>query len=229
MTDATLLLLFAPHGATYAKILNQLDDYGRRRGFVDMVSPLAAMQAIANLEGKLIDGYVVEVTYAIVQRSGGFRPSIVPASAPPRRLAVLPTPRSEAGLMSSNPPLLQRSTIAVSHLPPSFTIRQLVSVMSQYGQVVHARLSDGTGFVVFENEPEAEQAIRDLRGQWCQGAQLDAYNWGKRVLEQVKLLPTRSSGATHSLCRFTVFYASDLDRPSEWFHPYFFSIASGQL
>lgn len=48
-----------------------LDAQARRRGFIDMSSPFEAKEAIEGLNGFVWHGYPIEVSYAIVQRSGG--------------------------------------------------------------------------------------------------------------------------------------------------------------
>ncbi|KAK0538505.1 hypothetical protein OC842_001285 [Tilletia horrida] len=73
--DATtdqLAALFGNYGAVvHCVILAMLDAQARRRGFIDMASPNSAKEAIEALNGFVWHGYPIEVSYAIVQRSGG--------------------------------------------------------------------------------------------------------------------------------------------------------------
>lgn len=73
--DATtdqLAALFNAHGAVvHCVILAMLDAQARRRGFIDMATPQEAKEAIESLNGYVWNGYPIEVSYAIVQRSGG--------------------------------------------------------------------------------------------------------------------------------------------------------------
>lgn len=73
--DATpdqLTALFAAYGnVVHCVILAMLDAQARRRGFIDMSSPKEAKEAIEGLNGFVWHGYPIEVSYAIVQRSGG--------------------------------------------------------------------------------------------------------------------------------------------------------------
>lgn len=73
--DATpdqLTALFASYGnVVHCVILAMLDAQARRRGFIDMSSPKEAKEAIEGLNGFVWHGYAIEVSYAIVQRSGG--------------------------------------------------------------------------------------------------------------------------------------------------------------
>ncbi|PWN35892.1 RNA-binding domain-containing protein [Meira miltonrushii] len=73
--DATpdqLTALFASYGnVVHCVILAMLDAQARRRGFIDMSSPKEAKEAIEGLNGFVWHGYPIEVSYAIVQRSGG--------------------------------------------------------------------------------------------------------------------------------------------------------------
>lgn len=73
--DATpdqMTALFASYGnVVHCVILAMLDAQARRRGFIDMSSPKEAKEAIEGLNGFVWHGYPIEVSYAIVQRSGG--------------------------------------------------------------------------------------------------------------------------------------------------------------
>ncbi|UZJ55005.1 hypothetical protein CBS101457_004325 [Exobasidium rhododendri] len=73
--DATtdqLTALFSSYGTVvHCVILAMLDAQARRRGFIDMSSPNEAKEAIEGLNGFVWHGYPIEVSYAIVQRSGG--------------------------------------------------------------------------------------------------------------------------------------------------------------
>lgn len=48
-----------------------LDSQARRRGFIDMSDSSEAKSAIEAFNGFVWHGYPIEVSYAIVQRSGG--------------------------------------------------------------------------------------------------------------------------------------------------------------
>lgn len=89
--DATtdqLAALFGHHGTVvHCVILAMLDAQARRRGFIDMASPSEARTAIESLNGYVWNGYPIEVSYAIVQRSGGplSGPNIVRRNVPRSR------------------------------------------------------------------------------------------------------------------------------------------------
>lgn len=72
MTNQELERLFSVFGpVNHVCIMAVLDSLGRRRAFVDMASGDAARQAIATLHGTHVHGYKMDVSFAIVQRSGG--------------------------------------------------------------------------------------------------------------------------------------------------------------
>lgn len=72
MTNAELERLFSVFGdVTHVCIMAVLDHVGRRRAFVDMATSEAAQRAIGSLSGTTIHGYRVEVSFALIQRSGG--------------------------------------------------------------------------------------------------------------------------------------------------------------
>lgn len=78
MTNQELERLFSVFGSVnHVCIMAVLDSLGRRRAFVDMSSGESARQAIATLHGTSVHGYKIDVSFAIVQRSGG------PVSFPP--------------------------------------------------------------------------------------------------------------------------------------------------
>ncbi|SPO19900.1 uncharacterized protein UTRI_00299_B [Ustilago trichophora] len=63
--------LFAQYGSVeHAVILATLDHLARRRGFILMSDPAQARAAIENLNGHVWHHYRIEVSFAIVQRSG---------------------------------------------------------------------------------------------------------------------------------------------------------------
>lgn len=63
--------LFAQFGSVeHAVILATLDHLARRRGFILMSDPAQARSAIENLNGHTWHHYRIEVSFAIVQRSG---------------------------------------------------------------------------------------------------------------------------------------------------------------
>lgn len=63
--------LFKQQGqVVHAVILATLDSLARRRGFILMSSNREASMAIKHLDGYVWHGYRIEVSYAIVQRSG---------------------------------------------------------------------------------------------------------------------------------------------------------------
>ncbi|TIB65538.1 hypothetical protein E3P77_02697 [Wallemia ichthyophaga] len=71
MTSDEFRELFIPYGVvTHAVILAMLDTSSRRRGFVDMSTPQEAADALNHLNGAAIRTYTIEVSYALIQRSG---------------------------------------------------------------------------------------------------------------------------------------------------------------
>ena len=81
MTNDELERLFSVFGqVTHVCIMAVLDNLGRRRAFVDMATGESARQAINSLSGTVIQGYKMDLSFAIVQRSGG--PVSVPSIRP---------------------------------------------------------------------------------------------------------------------------------------------------
>ena len=72
MTNSELERLFSVFGeVSHVCIMAVLDNLGRRRAFVDMATGEAARSAISSLNGTTVQGYRLDISFAIVQRSGG--------------------------------------------------------------------------------------------------------------------------------------------------------------
>lgn len=94
MTNQELERLFSAFGiVNHVCIMAVLDSLGRRRAFVDMATGESARQAIASLHGTPVHGYKIDVSFAIVQRSGGpVSFSLSPVlTSPPHGLSSIPS------------------------------------------------------------------------------------------------------------------------------------------
>ncbi|XP_026498004.1 ELAV-like protein 1 [Vanessa tameamea] len=57
------------------------------------------------------------------------------------------------------------SNLYISNLPPDMTLERLNSLFSQFGNITNSRVSQGIGFVCYENRQQAEDAIQHMNGQ----------------------------------------------------------------
>lgn len=115
MTNEELERLFSVFGqVTHVCIMAVLDNLGRRRAFVDMATGESARQAINSFSGTIVQGYKMDLSFAIVQRSGG------PVSGP---LVSLPYfPRLRVPVCDPLP-----LSVPVTTLPPD-----LVAILRAY-------------------------------------------------------------------------------------------------
>ncbi|XP_041981504.1 ELAV-like protein 1 [Aricia agestis] len=57
------------------------------------------------------------------------------------------------------------SNLYISNLPPDMTIDRLNALFNQFGNITNSRVSQGIGFVCYENRQQAEEAINRMNGQ----------------------------------------------------------------
>lgn len=126
--DATtdqLAALFGSFGAvSHCVILAMLDAQARRRGFIDMGAASEAKAAIEGLNGFVWHGYPIEVSYAIVQRSGGpfeqaSGANVIKRNVPRNRFNTGPRRIPTEHIHSAGGYALQRSGSNNSSGPPS--------------------------------------------------------------------------------------------------------------
>jgi hypothetical protein len=122
-----------------------LDNQGKRRAFVDMAAGEAARQAISSLNGTTVHGYRLEVSFAIVQRSGG--PVSLPLASP---LWLFSTSRSRPRIRSHQ----------VTDYPPS--TRKRVQQATQH--LVHNPTASASAFIRSQMDPPPQQD--DQTGAW---------------------------------------------------------------
>lgn len=146
MTNPELERLFSVFGqVTHVCIMAVLDNQGKRRAFVDMAAGEAARQAISSLNGTTVHGYRLEVSFAIVQRSGG--PVSLPLASP---LWLFSTSRSRPRIRSHQ----------VTDYPPS--TRKRVQQATQH--LVHNPTASASAFIRSQMDPPPQQD--DQTGAW---------------------------------------------------------------
>lgn len=140
---------------------------------------MTAQFVIHKLDGSILDDYQINVSFAIVQRSGGFKPRY-------HHTPTMNVDRASNYSNNSNMSLLQHhqperqvgnsSTIVISNLPNEFTSFDLSRLFDHYN-VLYCKISKDVGVVIFGSEMEAERARRESHGRWIEGKILSASNW----------------------------------------------------
>lgn len=213
-TEAILYEAVARYGqVTHICVLSTLDSQGRRRAFIDLVDSMTAQFVIHRLDGSFLDGYQINVSYAIVQRSAGFQPQ---ASTPlhRRHMAMNITRTSNINYNQSTAnalmPLQTDIELRVEH-SPTLVITNLPSTYTSFDlnhlfhgcDVLYCNQSQDVGVVIFRNELEAERARRDCDGRWIEGKLIRAINW--KAMQQIEVIPSPllnvRSNLTFSFCR----------------------------
>lgn len=161
---------------------------GQRRAFVDYTSASSARIAIKALDNYVIDGFRTHVDYAIVQRSGGYRPIThnrtparpIPYSRPSQ--FVISSPIMDVPSLPPSDP--NAATLIVDHLPDiSFNSHQLTSLFLPYGRVLYSQISTDTrtdevvGVIILGNEMQAERARIQCDGVWIMNRPIRVRSW----------------------------------------------------
>ncbi|XP_045451744.1 ELAV-like protein 1 [Melitaea cinxia] len=108
----------------------------RGYGFVEYEKHEDAEKARAAFNGLLMQGKTLKVSFALLN------------------------PENK---VSHKPDI--ESNLYISNLPPDMTLERLNSLFGQFGNITNSRVSQGIGFVCYENRQQAEDAIQHMNGQ----------------------------------------------------------------
>lgn len=108
----------------------------RGYGFVEYEKHEDAEKARAAFNGLLMQGKTLKVSFALLN--------------PENKVSHKPD---------------TESNLYISNLPPDMTLERLNSLFSPFGNITNSRVSQGIGFVCYENRPQAEEAIKHMNGQ----------------------------------------------------------------
>ncbi|CAH2090066.1 unnamed protein product [Euphydryas editha] len=108
----------------------------RGYGFVEYEKHEDAEKARAAFNGLLMQGKTLKVSFALLN--------------PENKVSHKPD---------------TESNLYISNLPPDMTLERLNSLFGQFGNITNSRVSQGIGFVCYENRQQAEDAIQQMNGQ----------------------------------------------------------------
>ncbi|CAO1943546.1 unnamed protein product [Urochloa humidicola] len=161
-----LIELFLPFGRIVRSRV--MDDYftglSKGYGFVKYSDPRCAAEAIKSMNGRMVEGNMLEVRMANVSSSGS-NPSV---------LAVPKTDHQPTKDMDMG-------SLYVSNLPLLMDTAKLLDLFVPYGQVTSAKvamdytagISKGYGFVKFSDPHDAEHAVMQLNGRLVEGRKIE--------------------------------------------------------
>ncbi|KAI0642806.1 hypothetical protein C8Q79DRAFT_984304 [Trametes meyenii] len=196
LTKAEFAEVFSRFGkVAHAVILATVDNASRRRGFIVMSRHQEAKAAMDGLNRKEIKGHIIDVSWAVVQRSDGFldggdratvlsnaSPSPSPAPfdtvslnpiiPPPLQMPIVVTPPSE--YPPSSDIAMPSSTLLVKNLPGVLfsQVADLHPLLGPYGDVKKLEILSLSGngthvsaMVEYSTITQATEAAHALEGQ----------------------------------------------------------------
>ncbi|KAL6844334.1 hypothetical protein ACP4OV_026007 [Aristida adscensionis] len=166
MASHKLIELFLPFGRIVRSRV--VDDcftgLSKGYGFVKYADPRCAAEAMKRMNGRMVEGKMLEVRVADASPSGS-RPSIHALPETDRQ------PTEE----------MDMSNLYVCNLPLRMNTGKLLDLFAPYGQVTSAKvatdyttgLSKGYGFVKYSNPHDAAHAVIQLNGHLVEGMKIE--------------------------------------------------------
>jgi len=156
MSTAKLVELFLPFGKiTHARVAEQTNNSSRGYGFVKFADSHCAAEAIALMNGALIEGE------AILVRVAGLSPS--------ESSSVSQHPRH---LVTNISPEIKKCRLYVTNLPQSITADKLVSLFIPFGQIDRVVMNVEYSLVIYADTNSATKAVKHMDGYLIEGKRL---------------------------------------------------------
>ncbi|KAF8769310.1 hypothetical protein HU200_006824 [Digitaria exilis] len=156
VNTAKLVELFLPFGkVTHARVVEQVSNSSKGYGFVKFADSHCAAEAVALMNGALIEGETILV------RVAGLSPS-VPSSVRHH------SPQSVTDLS----PEINKCRLYVTNLPQSMTADKFVSLFMPFGQIDRVVMQTEYSFVLYADVNSAAKAIKDMDGFLIEGKRL---------------------------------------------------------
>ncbi|KAH0580897.1 hypothetical protein H2248_012052 [Termitomyces sp. 'cryptogamus'] len=200
LTKTEFMNLFSRYGTvTHCVILATVDNSSRRRGFVVMSSHQEAKLAMDSLTRTQLKGHCLDISWAVVQRSGGFLDggdrAIPPEPRPNSRALSSASNQEDNGSANSSTTSISINEIELASLAPSLTptptllVLNLPSLLFSQTQDMHPlfypfgrikKLSlvespshESTSVIVeYETAAIAQEAKETLHGQFYAGHEI---------------------------------------------------------
>ncbi|CAL5070851.1 unnamed protein product [Urochloa decumbens] len=156
MNTAKLVELFLPFGKiTHARVLGPANNSSKRYGFVKFADSHCAAEAVASMNGALIEGETILV------RVAGLSPSV---SSP----VLQRSPHS----VTNTSPEINKCRLYVTNLPQSMTAAKLVSLFMPFGQIDRVVMKVEYSLVLYADMNSATKALKDMDGYLIEGKRL---------------------------------------------------------
>ncbi|KAK1686836.1 hypothetical protein QYE76_047684 [Lolium multiflorum] len=169
-----LVELFSPFGKiTHARVAADQGIFsGKRYGFVRFADPQCAAQAIAAMNGALIEGEALTV-----------------------RVAGLSSSESSSAVVQGSPPEINKSRLYVTNLPRSMNADKLVSLFVPFGQISKVVINVEYSLVYYTDVASAITAAKNMDGYLIDGKSLAV-----RISDSFCPAPTNAAAAAdHAL------------------------------
>nr|XP_031858299.1 uncharacterized protein CI109_006270 [Kwoniella shandongensis]KAA5525371.1 hypothetical protein CI109_006270 [Kwoniella shandongensis] len=153
LTQNQFKALFASYGMVeHSTLLSQLDGMGRRRGFILMSTHREAVEAMQAMNGSWVDGFQIDVSWALVQREGKQYGSHAYGSLPNR---VIHPPSMPVRREMSDDCSVIVENLDEKYFPNAGTIREIFSHFGPVTRVTVLSMSPFQALIQFEHEVSA--------------------------------------------------------------------------
>ncbi|CAL5024645.1 unnamed protein product [Urochloa decumbens] len=185
MNTAKLVELFLPFGKiTHARVLGPANSSSKGYGFVKFADSHCAAEAVASMNGALIDGETILVRVAglspsvsspVLQHS----PHSVTNTSPEINKCVGLSPSVSGPVSQHSPhsvtstsPEINKCRLYVTNLPQSMTAAKLVSLFMPFGQIDRVVMKVEYSLVLYADMNSATKALKDMDGHLIEGNRL---------------------------------------------------------
>ncbi|KAJ1273525.1 hypothetical protein BS78_06G287600 [Paspalum vaginatum] len=156
VNTAKLVELFLRFGKiTHASVVEQANSSRNGYGFVKFADSHSAAEAVASMNGALIEGEMILV------RVAGLSP-----------LASSSVPQHSPNSVTNLPPEINQCALYITNLPESIPAGKLVSLFRPFGQIERVVMKVEYSLVLYADINSATKALKDMDGYLIEGKKL---------------------------------------------------------
>ncbi|CAN6269802.1 unnamed protein product [Urochloa humidicola] len=156
VNTAKLVELFLPFGKiTHARVVGPASNSIKGYGFVKFADSHCAAEAVASMNGALIEGETILV------RVAGLSPSVSS-----------PVSQHSPHSVTNTSPQINKCKVYVTNLPQSMTATRLVSLFTPFGQIDRVVMNVEYSLVLYADMNSATKALKDMDGYLIEGKRL---------------------------------------------------------
>ncbi|CAN6230083.1 unnamed protein product [Urochloa humidicola] len=185
MNTAKLVELFLPFGKiTHARVVGPANNSSKGYGFVKFADSHCAAEAVASMNGALIEGETILVRVAglspLVSRPvSQHSPHSVTNTSPEINKCAGLSPSVSSPVSQHSPhsvtntsPQINKCKLYVTNLPQSMTATKLVSLFMPFGQIDRVVMNVEYSLVLYADVNSATKALKDMDGYLIEGKRL---------------------------------------------------------